>query len=72
MDPPEAVRRYFGSDHKIEQNIKLPKGAHPFAHVFEGKSAVVASDDREPAPTTSCNSRARNLNSFFANLKTAT
>ena len=36
MDTAEALGRYFGCEHFEELDVRLPKDAHPFAHVFDG------------------------------------
>ena len=37
---PEAYDRYFGCHHKEISQVRLPKSAHPFAHVFDPKLAI--------------------------------
>ena len=43
---PEPYSRYFGCHHQEFNNIKLPKEAHPFSHVFEAKTAAVCQQHR--------------------------
>ena len=43
MDPAEVFGRYFGCNHHEGEQVKLPREAHPFAHVFDKKHAAPAS-----------------------------
>ena len=43
MDPAEVFGRYFGCNHHEGEQVMLPRGAHPFAHVFDKKHAALAS-----------------------------
>ena len=43
MDPREPFGRYFGCNH-----FKLPRSAHPFAYVFDKKTAAPARGDPRP------------------------
>ena len=50
---PEAYDRYFGCHHKEFSQVRLPKSAHPFAHVFDPKACYcmpTASNTRLLAP----------------------
>eukprot|EP00439_Symbiodinium_sp_Y106_P027980 s7047_g3.t1 len=42
MDPPEPFGRYFGCNHFEKAQVKLPRSAHPFAYVFDKKTAAPA------------------------------
>ena len=43
---PEAYDRYFGCHHKEFSQVRLPKSAHPFAHVFDPKLATACQQHR--------------------------
>ena len=43
LGEPEPFDRYFGCHHIEKNNIKLPKSAHPFAHVFDPQQPLVDS-----------------------------
>ena len=43
---PEAYDRYFGCHHKEFSHVRLPKSAHPFAHVFDPKLATACQQHR--------------------------
>eukprot|EP00439_Symbiodinium_sp_Y106_P006827 s4042_g1.t1 len=45
MDPPEPFGRYFGCNHVEKTQVKLPRSAHPFAYVFDKRTAVPARGD---------------------------
>lgn len=34
IDTPEPLGRYFGCEHRLEENVKLSKKDHPFNHIF--------------------------------------
>ena len=42
IDTPEPFGRYFGCEHRVEENVKLIKDDHPFHHIFSTKTAAVA------------------------------
>ena len=47
IDAPEPFGRYFGCEHRVEENIKLSKEDHPFHHIFSTvKTAAVAHQHR--------------------------
>ena len=48
MDPPEPFGRYFGCNHFEKTQVKLPRSAHPFAYVFDKKTAAPARGDPRP------------------------
>ena len=48
MDPPEPFGRYFGCNHFEKVQVKLPRSAHPFAYVFDKKTAAPARGDPRP------------------------
>ena len=48
MDPPEPLGRYFGCNHFEKTQVKLPRSAHPFAYVFDKKTAAPARGDPRP------------------------
>ena len=42
MDPAEPLGRYFGCNHREQTSVKLDRGAHPFAYVFDKQKSVAA------------------------------
>ena len=48
MDPPEPFGRYFGCNHFEKTGVKLPRSAHPFAYVFDKKTAAPARGNPRP------------------------
>lgn len=47
IDTPEPFGRYFGCEHRVEENVKLAKEEHPFHHIFSTvKTAAVAHQHR--------------------------
>ena len=48
MDPPEPFGRYFGCNHFEKTGVKLPRSAHPFAYVFDKKTAAPARCNPRP------------------------
>ena len=53
MDPAEPLGRYFGCNHREQTSVKLDRGAHPFAYVFDKqKSAAAAKAGGNSEPRT--------------------
>ena len=53
MDPAEPLGRYFGCNHREQTSVKLDRGAHPFAYVFDKqKSAAAAKAGGSSEPRT--------------------
>ena len=48
VTPPEPFGRYFGCNHFEKTQVKLPRSAHPFAYVFDKKTAAPARGDPRP------------------------
>ena len=46
--PPEPFGRYFGCNHVEKTQVKPPRSAHPFAYVFDKKTAAPARGDPRP------------------------
>ena len=50
MDPAVPVGRYFGCNHIEENNVTLPRDAHPFAYVFDKGESSFAVAARKGGP----------------------
>lgn len=46
LGDPQPYDRYFGCHHREFNNVKLPRNAHPFAHVFDPSSSPAATCHR--------------------------